>query len=114
LLFNCTGDWTHEIHDGLLFLGAKKAAKLVEQAMRVFPDGRVPKDEASRRKVLLSFKGKKKATYEALMDQLSAAFDEPDTAVDARTLVARYARKNRSSFEEGCAELDAPPDHGGY
>jgi hypothetical protein len=100
LLFNCTGDWIHEIHDDLLLLGAKNAAELVKEAMSVFPGGRVPKDESSRKKVLRSFKGKKKATYDALMDKLSAAIDKPAAALDLPKLVSRYARKRRPDFED--------------
>jgi hypothetical protein len=114
LLFNCTGDWAHEIHEDLLLIGATKTAKLVEEVMSVFPRGRVPKDESSRRKVLLSLAEKKKAEYDVLLDRLSMAFSEPEPPVeDFPTLVSRYARKARAHFEARPAERGAAPDRGG-
>src|SRR5262245_34069064 len=82
LLFNCTGDWAHEIHEDLLLIGATKTARLVGEVMSAFPRGRVPKDESSRRKVLLSLVGKKKADYDALIERLSMAFYEPEPPVE--------------------------------
>jgi hypothetical protein len=98
LLYNCTGDWTEEIRDGLLLLGAKKAAKLVERAMGVFPSSEVPKDQGARQDILLSLNGKKKAAYDALMDKLSDEMEQPDVAVNVPALVGQYARANRDQF----------------
>jgi hypothetical protein len=99
LLFNCTGDWAHEIHEDLALIGAMKTARLVEEAMSVFPGGQVPKDETQRRKLLRALKGSRKRSYEALIDRLNAAFDE-DAAEDLPALTFQYVQKNRRHFEE--------------
>jgi hypothetical protein len=94
-LYNSAGDWAHEIYEALVVIGAKRTAKLLDQVIGLFPRGRVPRDTAKRRKLLLD--GQYSEKHDQLLNRLDIAFYERDDGLPAKIWL--YIQKNKNHFE---------------
>ncbi len=90
--YNSWGESYREAGEGLLAVGALRAAAILSQACAQFPDGSPPVDQTARQVQLPDDEA-----FEAL-DQ--AFYGYPD---DLSALVARYCRDRRGAFERTSA-----------
>jgi hypothetical protein len=90
--WNSSGDTAHETHAALLEIGAAAAAELVQEAIAVFPGGKVPTDRAQREKVLESLPESAREKWHELDGRF---YDYPD---DLTTLMRGYVQAHRSGF----------------
>ena len=68
---NSSGMYTEELLKGLRLLGADQYASVVEQASRIFPEGKVPIDREERANLMRAIpKGELKQVLEPLEDEL--------------------------------------------
>jgi hypothetical protein len=68
---NSSGMYTEELLNGLRLLGANQHASVVEQASRIFPEGKVPIDREERANFMRTIpKGKLKQVLEPFEEEL--------------------------------------------
>ncbi|PHR99150.1 MAG: hypothetical protein COA80_04360 [Leeuwenhoekiella sp.] len=87
-----SGQFTHEIIGAYSNIKAYKTVRLLEQAMSVFPDKKVPKNKAERLSIIKGLHESTRKHWESLFNQL---FESGEPVAD---LLATYIRKNQEQF----------------
>lgn len=90
---NSGGDFAHETVDSLKAIGAHKTAKILQGAIGLFPDSRVPTNREERIKLVLQI----------LPDSSDPVWEELDKSFfkyeeDLNRLNIDFVRKNRDEF----------------
>ena len=103
---NLSGDRVEETLEALEKIGARKAHVVVTKAIALFPDGRLPRDQATRRKVTLEVR-KDHPEIRKQITQLSYEFQE--TGENLLKLLLEYWERTEP---ENAADTDAagPPE----
>jgi len=87
-----SGQFTHEIIEAYSKIKAYKTVRLLEQAVSVFPDKKVPKNRAER---LAIIKGLHESTHKHWENLFTQMFESGEPIAD---LLASYIRENQEQF----------------
>ncbi len=90
--YNSTGEYAHETIVSLRSIGALATAKLLQEAMLVFPESRVPKNIMERQQLVADLISKNAYLWSE-MDQTFLGYEE-----DLNVLNIEYVRKFREMF----------------
>ena len=90
--YNATGEFAHETVDSLKNIGASATAKLLQEAIKMFPDSTVPKNIMERQQLVSDLVSKKEYLWSD-MDQVFLGYED-----DLNVLNIEYVRKFRDHF----------------
>lgn len=91
--FNSSGEYAYETLTALEQVGASKAAELLEQAIKAFPQLPIPKDTEQRRELMEDLPERISDIWEQLDDKF---YEYPD---NIGGLTIAYVKNNKEQFE---------------
>lgn len=94
--FNTSGNYAHETHEALMFIGANKTAGILKQANDLWPDQLVPRDRDKRFEMLVDIV-KKDTNINERWNELSELIwlnEEP-----VSKLLIEYVKKHKAQFK---------------
>ena len=94
--FNISGNYAHETHEALVFIGANKTADILKKANDLWPDQLVPRDRDKRFELLVDIT-KKDTNINERWNELSELIWLNEELV--QKLMIDYVRKNKAQFK---------------
>ncbi len=94
--FNNSGNYAHETHEALVFIGATKTAEILKQANDLWPDQLVPRDRDKRFEMLVDIT-KKDTSINERWNELSELVWHNEEPVPK--LLIEYVRKHKAQFK---------------
>lgn len=96
--FNTSGDYAHETHEALIFIGAHKTADVLRRANDLYPSNKVPRDRAKRINTLVKIKeDDEKSEILNKWNELSELIWLNEERV--RSLLIDYVKKHKTQFK---------------
>jgi hypothetical protein len=91
--YNSSGNYSHETVEALKAIAAFEMAKIVDEAISLWPEKKVPKDKADRRNLLERISDK----IDPKLEELDGKYYKyPDSIGD---LLIEYVKKNKVNFK---------------
>ena len=94
--FNTSGNYAHETHEALLFIGANKTADILKRANDLWPDHMVPRDR-DKRFEMLKVINKEDTNINELWNDLSELIWQNEERIPK--LLIEYVKKHKTQFK---------------